>query len=70
MGVLAFFLVLLLCVPIAYLVWRFLNNLLDNVKSQQDASEEIRMRKAAYQGSRKYKGRYGSNGRNRKTGRK
>ena len=58
MGVLAFLLVLLLCIPIAFLVWKLLNNLLDNMKNQQDASEKVRMRKAAYQGSRKYNSKY------------
>ncbi|MBE6020126.1 MAG: hypothetical protein E7228_00080 [Clostridiales bacterium] len=58
MGVLAFLLVLLLCIPIAFLIWKLLNNLLENIKNQQDASEEVRMRKAAYQGSRKYSSRY------------
>ena len=61
MGVLAFLLVLLLCIPIAFLVWKLLNNLLDNMKNQQDASEEVRMRKAAYQGSRKYNSKYDHN---------
>lgn len=58
MKILAFLLVLLLCIPIAFLIWKLFNNLLDNMKSQQDASEEVRMRKAAYQGSRKYNSRY------------
>ena len=65
MGVLAFFLVLLLCIPIAFLIWKLLNNLLDNIKNQQDASEEVRMRKASYQGSRKYNSRYRSDNNSR-----
>lgn len=54
MGAIKFLLVLLLSTPIAFLIWRFINVLMDNLKNQQDASEEIRIRKAAFQGSRKY----------------
>lgn len=62
MGAIKFLLVLLLSMPVAFLILRFINVLMDNLKNQQDASEEIRIRKAAFQGSRKYdrSGRRGS----------
>lgn len=54
MGAIKFLLVILLSIPIAFLIWRFFNILLDNLKNQQEASEEIRIRKASFQGSRRY----------------
>lgn len=54
MGAIKFLLAILLTIPIAFLIWRFFNILLDNLRNQQEASEEIRIRKASFQGSRRY----------------